>query len=202
MRLLRTFSVLLPSKAHFAGFPWVSMATLTYVKLICVTSPRRAESRVRCARALAPVAWAMKYGAEGHEPAPRGAWMVPAAGSITILGRDSQWIHPQQTMRRHCLAPLQLMAASTSAQGRLELGGSELAIGEGQRHCGGVGVSGVRSPMERLQAELAGDACRGGVVREPLGHDRQVASTPAAAAIASRDTEVASPCPWTSGRKR
>lgn len=160
-----------------------------------VTSPLREGTRPLSHGAL-------KYGAQSHEPAPRGAWMVPAGGSITILGRDSQWIHPQQTMRRHCLAQLQLRAASTSAQGRLELGGSELAIGEDQPHGRGVGVAGVRSPMDHLQAELAGDHCRGGVVLEQIGHDRQVASTPAAAAIASRETEVASPCPWTSGRKR
>src|SRR5699024_3262919 len=110
MRLLRTFSVL-PSKARFAGFPWVSMATLTYVKLICVTSPRT-QSHDSVAGGHSPLTHgALKYGAKEHEPAARGAWMSSAGGSITILGRDSQWIHPQETR----LVRLQLRVASSWA---------------------------------------------------------------------------------------
>src|SRR5699024_3139210 len=98
MRLLRTFSVL-PSKARFAGFPWVSIATLTYVKLICVTSPRHSESRLRCERALAPDAWGTEVRRKGararrarrvdvfcgwihHDSRPRFAMDPPAGDTL------------------------------------------------------------------------------------------------------------------------
>src|SRR5699024_5509878 len=77
------------------------------------------------------------------DDAPRGSLMrqmSPAGGSTAIIGRISQWIHPQETQRRSAAAPHRASAPKTPAAWRSGLGRKRPCAPHSEAHTGAVSL--------------------------------------------------------------